>query len=218
MNKKILYVFAFLLTLSLVSAATTTGKIGVNTGSGQVVISCEDWSGSGWGTCITGVQTFICFNKNSYFCNTNNIRPAQCGNTKPCAVETTPAPVNPSGGGGGGGGGGSSGGGSSGGGSVALSSGSCVENWQCGNWSNSDNQCGTRTCIDSNKCGTADLKPVILKECSSTGFLGITGAAIGSFAKSGEGIATFSGLIILIALTITITSIKRKKSTNPKSS
>ena len=49
---------------------------------------------------------------------------------------------------------------------------------------------------------------------SSTSFLGITGGAIGAlsdFAKTGEGIATFSGLMVFIVMTIIIFSVRRKK-------
>jgi len=99
-------------------------------------------------------------------------------------------------------------------------SGSCVENWKCNDWSNVNEQCGTRTCEDLNKCGTTQLKPKVSEKCSTVGFLSFTGAVtgIGNFAKSGEGIATFLGLIMVVVLTILITSIRRKRLTNEKNS
>jgi hypothetical protein len=229
MNKKVVYGFCvFLLTLSLISAATTTGKLGVNTGGAQIVSSCEDWGGSGWGSCINGIQTFICFNKNNYLpqCNTINLRPANCGITQTCSVTTTTSTTSSSGGGGGGGSSGGSSGSSNSGGSnnaVALStsgsSGSCIENWQCSNWSNGDDQCGKRTCEDLNKCGTENLKPVVLKTCSSTGFFGITGGVIGSigdFVQTGKGIAISLVFIAIIIAGAVILIVRKGKAGKKK--
>jgi len=208
----------FLLAISLISAATTTGTLKVSTGSAQIVVNCEDWSGSSWGSCINGVQTFFCFNKNSYFCNTINSIPAQCGNTQACNIVVTPTPSpggtgsNPSGG--------SPSTNNNPASTPPSNSGSCVENWKCNDWSNVNEQCGTRTCEDLNKCGTTQLKPKVSEKCSTVGFLSFTGAVtgIGNFAKSGEGIATFLGLIMVVVLTILITSIRRKRLTNEKNS
>lgn len=119
----------------------------------------------------------------------------------------------------------SSGGGSSGGGGTpsnlvsttpSSNTGSCVESWQCSDWSDGNSQCGTRTCSDLNKCGTTDLKPVVLKKCESTGFFslfGITGGAIGAFATSGPGIVLILA-IVLMGLLIVFFSLKKKTTKN----
>ena len=116
----------------------------------------------------------------------------------------------PSGGGGGGGGG--------------------VSNiYSCGDWENCINGIQERTCTSGNlqttetrNCLTTPISTSPENETkpkqTTTGFLGLTGAAIGNFVKSGEGIATFLGLIMVVVLTILITSIRRKKLTNEKNS
>ena len=63
------------------------------------------------------------------------------------------------------GGGGGGGGGSSGGGSIVKKT-SCVELWECTEWG----ECNilgkqTRTCTDKNACGTVTLKPEEIKDC-----------------------------------------------------
>jgi len=58
-------------------------------------------------------------------------------------------------------------------------------------------------------------KPI---ETSSTGFLGLTGAAIGNFVKSGEGIATFLVLITVVVGAIALSIVKKKKLLNKKDS
>src|SRR3989344_4023290 len=42
----------------------------------------------------------------------------------------------------------------------AAPSQACTENWNCGNWNSCVNGNQTRTCIDSNNCGTTTSKPV----------------------------------------------------------
>lgn len=198
-------------------------------GGGNIIIdpSCqEDWSGSTWGACVNSKQTFICFDKND--CHTYDLIPEQCGYTREChycgdgtcnSDETcsscsddcgacAPAPSGGSSGGGGGGGGGSGGGGSgtktstTGGSSVDLSSSTgqtCTESWVCDEWSDSKDECGVRTCTDSNNCGTIELKPETERECSLTAkFFGITGAVIG-FVKSPSGIGLIVAVVLIVA-------------------
>ena len=43
----------------------------------------------------------------------------------------------------------------------------CVESWVCTNWSECQNSKTVRTCEDTNKCGTADKKPVLEGKCVS---------------------------------------------------
>ncbi|MFH1307431.1 MAG: S-layer protein domain-containing protein [archaeon] len=42
----------------------------------------------------------------------------------------------------------------------------CTENWQCSSWSSCTNNQQTRTCTDSNNCGTVNTKPVISQSCT----------------------------------------------------
>lgn len=87
----------------------------------------------------------------------------------------------------------------------------CIEKWECTEWSDSDNQCGTRTCEDVSKCGTTNLKPKIDEKCSSVGLFEITGGVIGgitNFAKSGAGVVT---LIILVMGAFVVIILSKKK-------
>ncbi len=113
-----------------------------------------------------------------------------------------------------------SGGGGGGGGSNIYS---------CGDW---------EECIDGIQkriCTTGNLQTTETRNClttpaptppinetqpeqTTTGFLGITGAAIGNFVKSEEGIATILVLITIVVLGIAITSIRKRKVTNKENS
>lgn len=42
----------------------------------------------------------------------------------------------------------------------------CTENWQCGSWSACINNQQTRTCTDSNSCGTTTNKPTTTQTCT----------------------------------------------------
>jgi hypothetical protein len=98
----------------------------------------------------------------------------------------------------------------------------CDENWQCGSWSECVDGAQTRTCTDSEQCGTTINKPITSSTCSVEGetqlkqttsfgnFLTGAVTGIGNFAKTGGGIATFGFLIITIAAGIVIT-IKRRR-------
>jgi hypothetical protein len=63
------------------------------------------------------------------------------------------------GGSGTGGGTGSGGGSAAGGGSGTGGGGACSEDWQCSNWRWASGGMATRTCVDSNGCGTTTQKP-----------------------------------------------------------
>ena len=41
----------------------------------------------------------------------------------------------------------------------------CSENWECTSWSACQNNSKTRTCVDSNNCGTVEDKPVESQSC-----------------------------------------------------
>jgi hypothetical protein len=43
----------------------------------------------------------------------------------------------------------------------------CVESWTCSSWSSCSNNQQTRTCTDSNKCGTTTNKPYTTQTCTS---------------------------------------------------
>jgi len=64
----------------------------------------------------------------------------------------------------------------------------CIAVWGCGAWSDSGNSCGTRTCTDSNACGTDTGKPDTSKSCSSSGggTSGGAGGASGGAATTTE--------------------------------
>lgn len=223
--------------------AETSGSFSVDVGDPSINIVCnEDWSGSTWGACVGDQQTFICFDKNN--CGTEELKPAQCGQIRYClycgdglcndgeTCSTCPTDCGAcsSGGdnnGGSSGGGGSGGGGSSGGGSSSSNSNSnleslstgnegCTESWVCDDWSKSKGECGSRTCVDTNECGTEELKPIESQKCSS--LLGrITGDAVSEFiqSKTGRGVLIAS-LIVLVGLLIFVKHRKNSKDTNPK--
>ncbi len=44
----------------------------------------------------------------------------------------------------------------------------CVENWSCADWSNCINEKQTRTCTDSNSCGTTTTEPILTQACTPT--------------------------------------------------
>ncbi len=62
----------------------------------------------------------------------------------------------------------------------------CKPSWSCGAWSDEDDACGTRTCTDSNSCGTDTDKPDTSKSCPSSGggASGGTGGAAGGAATT----------------------------------
>ncbi|MFA6594142.1 MAG: right-handed parallel beta-helix repeat-containing protein [Candidatus Buchananbacteria bacterium] len=44
----------------------------------------------------------------------------------------------------------------------------CVESWSCADWSVCSGGTQTRTCVDSNNCGTTDSKPAVSQTCVCT--------------------------------------------------
>lgn len=219
------------LSISTISSAEYQGNLQFSNDGGQIKIgggNCEDWSSSFWNDCTNNVQTFICIQSNPS-CPTQELKPSQCGQTKACGEVIQPT------GGSGGGGGGGSGSAGGGGGIVTLNTqqttsdsgesenndeSSCTENWQCGEWSNPEDACGTRICSDVNQCSTEELKPFTEVECPNTILGSITGAfsaGINNFAKSGP---LSKILIIIIIATVTILGIrtynKRRNYSAPK--
>ena len=53
-----------------------------------------------------------------------------------------------------------------------FSSITCQESWSCSDWSVCTSCLQTRTCTDSNSCGTTINKPVLSQSCSSGGSIG----------------------------------------------
>ena len=195
-----------LLLVGLVSGTMTDGSFQVDNGGGKVVINTgacqEDWSSSSYGACINGNQVYYCFDKNN--CGTTNLIPALCGNIQSCTVQQLSSSSN--------GGNPSPGGGTPV--TTSTTGAPCSENWQCVDWSICSGGTQTRTCTDTNKCGTTLNRPALSQSCKlttqkSTNFL--TGAAIGKFAKSGAGIATFITLIVVVVLGISFIAIKKNK-------
>jgi len=202
--------FLIFLLVGLVSGEMTSGSFQINTGGGSIVINSggcqEDWSGSGYGTCVNGNQIFICFDRNN--CGTTNLKPASCGNTQSCTVSQ---PISTTSGGGGGGG------------SSLITSnsvtnpttgGACIENWQCSAFGDCTNGNQVRICTDTNSCGTFNLRPALTQACTtpSTSLFGVTGGtigAIGNFVKTGAGIATLITLIVVIVLGISLIAIRK---------
>ncbi len=52
----------------------------------------------------------------------------------------------------------------------------CEEFWQCGEWGSCKGGKQTRTCADSNSCGTETRKPAEEQECESKNYLPLVGA------------------------------------------
>ncbi len=113
------------------------------------------------------------------------------------------------GGGGGGSGGGSGGGGGgsdSGGGSGAITptqprTQTCKENWLCSAWSKCENERKTRTCTDTNLCGTILIKPLESSSCN------LVVAAAEQATDYSSRHTTQRILILLIAIIIVIVAI-----------
>jgi len=218
-SKITLTIFIVLLAVGLISSASYHGSFNVNVGTGSIVIDpgmCEeDWSSSFWSECVNNIQTFICIQTNPH-CNEEYLKPKLCGQTRECDIpsETTE--------------GGNTGGGGSNSGrnnnDVFLSTdltGSenneqieCVERWMCGEWSDSENSCGTRICTDKKQCNTYNLKPETFRKCPSQGVAGIKGSVIGgitNFAKSQTGFVFIFVILIAIAFILVVISKNRVK-------
>jgi hypothetical protein len=94
--------------------------------------------------------------------------------------------------------------------------------YSCGDWEDCINGIQERICTSGNlqttetrNCLTTPIPTPSENETqptqTTTGFLGLTGAAIGSFVKSGEGIVTLTGLITIVVATIAFFSIRKNK-------
>jgi len=117
------------------------------------------------------------------------------------------------------------GGGSGGGGSPSSLSTSltCVESWQCSEWNTCKGGKQTRTCTDSNSCGTTNLKPSLERECTvegasgeagiglNTGKAGITGGVIGTLGTGGTIALLFIVIIGVLALIVFSRGKKKRK-------
>ncbi len=114
-----------------------------------------DWLCTDYGACIEGLQTRTCTDQSH--CGNDTSKPAT---SKACSSGTN----------GGSGGGGGSGGTGSSGGSGTTTTGRCRETWVCSDWSGcSVSNLKTRTCSDSNNCGTTASKPAEAMTCRRTG-------------------------------------------------
>ncbi len=100
--------------------------------------------------------------------------------------------------------------------------------YSCGDWGNCINGIQERICT-SGSLQTTETRTCLANPISTppeetqpkqttTGFLGLTGAAIGNFVKSGEGIATLLVLLTTVVVAIAITSMRKKKLLNKKDS
>lgn len=219
-------VLLFLLVLSMgfVYSATTSGSFSLEEDEAGAIVIRKPECYPNWECplteCIDGSpQTYVCYDRN------------QCGFPYPSNhEETISCTIEPGENNGGSpsvssGGGGSSGGskksGSSGGGVVVNSNSSassferdCVENWVCSEWTDIENSCGNRVCIDTNNCGVEESKPVLVKECESKGFFSfITGGVIGAFGSFGWWVLILF-LVLIIAFFI-VSKRKKKESATP---
>ena len=50
---------------------------------------------------------------------------------------------------------------------ITIDYGNCTESWSCGSWSNCTSNIQTRTCTDSNNCGTTVNKPAVSQSCTA---------------------------------------------------
>lgn len=85
----------------------------------------------------------------------------------------------------------------------------CQENWFCSTWNECENEKQTRTCTDTNLCGTTNLKPVEQASCETT-----------QAQESEETKSIFIPILILLIAAITIVIIfiiiRRKKRRDKK--
>lgn len=90
----------------------------------------------------------------------------------------------------------------------------CVENWECSEWSICDSEgMQTRTCTDSKACGTTTIKPEISKKCEGEEnkpfFSMITGAVVGALAGAGAWKTWIIIFLILVGLYLIVTQRKK---------
>lgn len=164
---------------------TSNGRYGYSPN----VFHVEDQNSNNAGKTIQFFVNGINANKDVSFCNACF---NACGtDTNNCAkhnldvtIASPPSGSPPSSGSSGGGGGGSSGGGSSGATTATTSNltntsstgpstsepsttQACTENWICSDWSACSDGIQTRSCQDSNNCGTDVSKPLESQPCST---------------------------------------------------
>lgn len=140
-------------------------------------------------------------------------------NTNQCFIPATTSDSGSVSSGGGGGGGSSSGGSSLT--NISSTNGvSCIESWECTNWSACSDGNETRICADKNTCNSFLLKPAESRECvvgldeksdSSNlgGLSGITGAVVGTLG--GAGMTGMIAFLIVIVVFAGVVYYKRRK-------
>ncbi len=82
---------------------------------------------------------------------------------------------------------------------VAADSPDCTENWKCGSWSECVKNKQTRTCKDTNKCGTAANKPIESRACTAE-TTPLTGHAIATPKSSSPDVLIGISLVLLIVI------------------
>ena len=91
----------------------------------------------------------------------------------------------------------------------------CNPSWFCGSWSDSVNDCGTRTCVDERSCGISFGKPVTSNTCptkvtlqSPAPVTGTSGGYIPEYDPSSPSIwSTFKNIIIGSVLGVALIGI-----------
>jgi hypothetical protein len=131
--------------------------------TGNVIVggvTCDGtWNCGDWGTCVDSSQTRICESSDTTNCvgsspvtESQSCTPASvCDSTHLtlCLDQTTCTAAtgywyN----------------------SLCNSAPACVENWACTAWGNCSGTTQTRTCTDSNSCGTTTTKPSVSQSCT----------------------------------------------------
>ena len=147
---------------------------GVDTGNGSGDYAVSPWNISGDGVGDNG--TLIPFNLSGMIDSTGDFLPlistgpycgdGSCNNGESCSscetdcgsCSSSSSSSSSSSGGGGGGGGSSSS-------SSSSTEENCTESWSCTSWSDCESGAETRTCTDSNSCGTEESKPDETQDC-----------------------------------------------------
>ena len=207
-----------------VQSGSDSGTIGISGDGNMIGIGvtpprCGDGHLDTGEQCDGSVGGLTCSDLNSNWTGILSCQSSCIWDTSGCSSIPTETPPQNNGGNSGGGGGSPSSSSSSGGGGGGITTLStsnqeqtCVENWVCKAWSNTKDECGTRTCVDENECGTFKLKPITSKECPSIKISSITGNIVGgvsNFAKSRPGIVVLFVLVV-VAFVIVITLYRSK--------
>jgi len=104
----------------------------------------EAWSCTDWSICQNGQQNRTCIDLNS--CGTEEEMPAENQSCQEAGGVEPEEPEEPD-----------------------TEPEICQEDWQCTDWSICSNQLQTRTCTDTNDCGTEEEKPGESRECDVVG-------------------------------------------------